>query len=128
MHLESYATQHRTNNNRCSSVCAEKIRLVARAIHGHLTITSFDVCDFAHYEASDASYSALAKLPSLESIGLSNSELRTRLEDESALSNPESLLRVPTLRIVRFDNFSFTLDLCQVAVNALHGRHGDHQP
>jgi hypothetical protein len=63
-------------------------------------------------------YSALATLPALKWIGLSNN-LR---QDESALAHPESLtelLRVPSLQSARFYKFDFTSALCQAAANAL---------
>jgi hypothetical protein len=101
---------------------AEESRSFARAIHGHPTITCFkDNSGVFPYEASDALYSALATLPALESVELSG-RLDTRPEDESALANPESLggvLRIPSLRSVSFDQFSFTPALCQATANAL---------
>jgi hypothetical protein len=100
---------------------AQESRSFARAIHGHPTITRFEGGEGIPYEASDALYSALATLPALESIQLSNHGLRTR-EDESALANPESLtelLRVPSLRSVCFEHFYFTRALCQATANAL---------
>jgi hypothetical protein len=68
------------------------------------------------HEASDTLYSALATLPALESVRLSNSR------NASALANPESLtelLRLPSLRSVAFDYFCFTPALCQATANAL---------
>jgi hypothetical protein len=73
-------------------------------------------------ESMDALYSALATLPALESIKLSNRGLHRRPEDESAIANHESLtelLRVPSLRSVWFDYLSFTPALCQATANAL---------
>jgi hypothetical protein len=101
---------------------AEEPRLFARAIHGHPTISSFDVGSFFPYESLDALYSALATLPALKWIGLSNLGEQITPEDESALAHPESLtelLRVPSLRTVRFYKFYFTSALCQAAANAL---------
>jgi hypothetical protein len=100
----------------------EEVQPFARAIRGHPTITSF--CDYGRfpYESLDTLFSTLTTLPTLESISLSNSELRTRTEDESTLAYPESLtelLRAPTLRSVCFHRFSFTPALCQAAANAL---------
>jgi hypothetical protein len=49
----------------------------------------------------DALYLALATLPALETMRLSNHGLETQPEAESALAHPKSLtelLRVPTLR------------------------------
>jgi hypothetical protein len=100
---------------------AEDARWFARAIHGHPTITRFEGGRLP-YESMDALYSALATLPALESVSLSNRGLPTRPEDESALANPESLtelLRVPSLRSVCFHSFSFTHALCQATANAL---------
>jgi hypothetical protein len=71
---------------------AENARSFARAISGHPTITCFESDTMFPYEASDALYSALATLPALESITLSNRQLNGRPEDESALTNPESLM------------------------------------
>jgi hypothetical protein len=101
----------------------EESRSFARAIHGHPTITSYEEGDIARYAASDALYSALATLPALESICLSNRGLRRRPEDESALTNPESLtelLRIPSLRYVCLDSLHFTLaPWCHAIANAL---------
>jgi hypothetical protein len=90
-------------------------RLFAQAIQGHPTISGFTQCFEGGrrfpYEASDALYSALATLPALESISLSNCRHDEQLEDESALANAESLtelLRSPCLRSVCFDDFNFT--------------------
>jgi hypothetical protein len=101
---------------------AENARSFARAIRGHPTITCFESDTMFPYEASDALYSALATLPALESITLSNRQLNARPEDESALANPESLmelLRVPSLRSVYFETFHFTSALCHATANAL---------
>jgi hypothetical protein len=101
---------------------AGDVRSFARVIRGHPTISSFEGgCRFP-YESSDVLYSALATLPALASISLSNSGHHTKLEDESALTNPESLtelLRVPSLWSVCFDKFSFTPALCRAMANAL---------
>jgi hypothetical protein len=102
---------------------AEDIRSFARAIHGHPTITSFGGGeDNFPEEDMDTLYAALATLPALESLILSNGGLHTLPEDESALANPESLtelLRVPSLRFVYFSRFYFTRALCQATANAL---------
>jgi hypothetical protein len=99
------------------------VQALARAIRGHPTITSFvDSRGMFPYESLDALYSALATLPALESIALSNRGLHAQPEDEYALAYPESLtelLRVPTLRSVHFHRFSFTRALCQATANAL---------
>jgi hypothetical protein len=99
---------------------AEESRLFARAIHGHPTTTSFVVDRNFPYESLDVLYSTLATLPALESIRLCRRQIRP--EDESALSHPESLtelLRVRSLRSVRFQSFDFTPALLQATVNAL---------
>jgi hypothetical protein len=96
---------------------AEDIRSFARAIHGHPTIIRFEGDEMFPHEYLGALYSALATLPALESVKLS-----TPAEFEITLANPESLselLRVPTLRCVCFDHFSFTCALCQATANAL---------
>jgi hypothetical protein len=82
---------------------AESARSFARAIRGQPTIVCFESDTMFSYEASDALYLALATLPALESITLSNRRLYERPEDESALTHPESLMelsRVPSLRSV----------------------------
>jgi hypothetical protein len=107
---------------------SEESRLFARAIHGHPTITSFEDGSASPgnfpYESLDALYSALATLPALESITLSTSERLARSDEESDLARPESLtelLRVPTLRSVCFEYFSFTPALFQATANAFIG-------
>jgi hypothetical protein len=62
-------------------------------------------------------YSALATLPALESIKFS-----VPPEDESTLATYESLtelLRVPSLRSVKFEGISFTPALCHAIAKAL---------
>jgi hypothetical protein len=74
------------------------------------------------YEVSDALYSALATLPALNSIKLSNDGLYTRLGDDITSANAESmteLLRVPSLRSVCFTEFYFAPAVCQATANAL---------
>jgi hypothetical protein len=96
--------------------------LLARAIHGHPMITSFEHDEHFPYECLDSLYSAVATLPALESISLCGCNQRTTPEDESALSHPESLtalLQVPSLQSVYFENFKFTPALCQATANAL---------
>jgi hypothetical protein len=71
-------------------------------IRGHPTITRFECVEDFPYAASGGLYSALAALPALKAITLTNDEWRTRPEDES-MANPESLtelLRIPSLRFV----------------------------
>jgi hypothetical protein len=97
-------------------------RSLARAIHGHPTITGFEAGDKFPYEALDALYSALATLPTLTSITLSYCGYHTRMEDESASAHHESLtklLRLSCLRSVCFASFFFTRALCQATSNAL---------
>jgi hypothetical protein len=50
----------------------EEVQALARAIRGHPTITSFDSWHNPHFTFSDALYLALATLPALELINLSN--------------------------------------------------------
>jgi hypothetical protein len=99
---------------------AEESGLFVRAIHGHPTITSFEVSRHFPHESLDALYYVLATLPALESIKLCRPQIRA--EDESALAHPESLtelLRVPSSRSVGFHCFDFTLALSQATANAL---------
>jgi hypothetical protein len=101
---------------------ADDIRSFIRAIHGHPTITRFKGGDIIPEEYMDALYSALATLPALESLIFSNTGRQVRPEDESTIANHESLtelLRVPSLRSIWFDYFSFTPTLCQATANAL---------
>jgi hypothetical protein len=99
---------------------AEESRSFARAIHGHPTITCFEDGGMFPYEASDALYSALATLPALESINLSNRGLRrTRPAFSVVFESLTELLRVPSLRSVCFDDFYFTGALCRATANAL---------
>jgi hypothetical protein len=96
----------------------EEVKAFARAIRGHPTITSFEDFGRFPYASLDIFYSALATLPSLESITLGTPELRQA--DESTLANPESLtelLRAPSLRSVCFVLY-FTPALCQATANA----------
>jgi hypothetical protein len=99
---------------------AGEVHALATVIHGHPTITSFESGIRGPYEPSDALYSALSTLPALESLVLSNRGLAARVEVESVLANPESLtelLRVPSLRSVRLDRFSFTPAVCQATAS-----------
>jgi hypothetical protein len=99
-----------------------EVKAFARAIHGHPTITSFTSCYNLRSEAMDSLYSALATLPALGLITLSNSRRQVQLDDESFLSHHEKLtevLRAPSLRSVCFDRFHFTSAFCQAAANAL---------
>jgi hypothetical protein len=103
---------------------AEESRLMARAIQGHPSICSFQGNSGVSYESMDTLLSVLATLPSLESITLSNRALEVRPENVSTLANADSLtklLRVPTLRSVDLEDFSFTPALFQATANALMG-------
>jgi hypothetical protein len=97
----------------------EEVQALARAIRGHPTITSFDSCFAFPYESTDSLYSALATLPALESVRLASSRRHARPEDESHHESLTEMLRVPSLRSVSFDCFSFTSALCQASANAL---------
>lgn len=97
---------------------AEEYRSFARTIHGLPNIKRFEGGEGFPYESLDALYSALATLPALKSVKLSASAP----EHDTNLANPErltELLRVPTLRGVCFEYFSFTRALCQAVANAL---------
>jgi hypothetical protein len=118
-HVRQRITLDLSRVQRCG---AEHCRSFARAIHGHPTITSFEGDEKFPYESLETLYSALATLPALESLRLSNHGLHTQLEDESALANPESLtelLRIPSLRSVCFEDFHFTGALCKATANGL---------
>jgi hypothetical protein len=111
---------HDEDEDNISAWRADDIRSFARAIHGHPTIIRFEGGEGFPYESVDALYAALATLPALESIRLGTQGVGQG--DETVLANPDSfteLLRVPTLRCVYFDHFSFTRALCQAAANAL---------
>jgi hypothetical protein len=98
----------------------EEVQPFARAIHGHPFITSLQDHGMFPYESLEALFSTLATLPALESVTLGAPVARQ--VDESTLAHPESLtdlLRVPTLRSVRFHRFSFTSALFQATANAL---------
>jgi hypothetical protein len=99
-----------------------ELQALARAIRGHPTITAFNTRHNVPYGSMDSLYSALATLPALESVRLSDRGLHTRPEAEFAYTNPESLtdlLRAPTLRSVSFLRFLFPRALCQATANAL---------
>jgi hypothetical protein len=98
----------------------EEVQPFARAICGHPTITGFDDSGMFPYESLETLISTLTTLPALESVTFGAPEVRQSYE--STLTNPESLtelLRVPTLRSVRFNNFSFTPALFRATANAL---------
>jgi hypothetical protein len=100
---------------------AEDIEGVARAIHGHPMISGF------HSQGGGLTFanlgpwcSALTTLPSLERVTFGLQEPET--EDQRGLLNVEpfkELLRTPTLRVVTFDGFYFTNELCHAIANAL---------
>jgi hypothetical protein len=99
----------------------EESKLFARAIHGHPSICRFEGGGIFSHESMDTLYSALATLPVLESMELSNRGLLAQPWDVSTLANTESLtelLRVPTLRSVKFYCFSFTPALFRATANA----------
>jgi hypothetical protein len=89
---------------------------LARVIRGHPTITRFEGGWDSSYESMDLLYSALATLPALESITLSNP--RGEGSTLAYLESLTELLRVPSLRSVRFNYFSFTPALCQAIESA----------
>jgi hypothetical protein len=98
----------------------EEVQSFARAICGHPTITGFTDSGKFPYKSLETLFSTLSTLPALESVSFGAPEVRQ--VDESTLAYPESLtelLRVPTLRFVRFKNFSFTPALFQAMANAL---------
>jgi hypothetical protein len=93
----------------------EEVQALARAIRGHPSITSFEDSGMFSYESLDTLCSALATLPALESVLFGVPERfgasEVRQVDGSTSAHTESLtelLRVPSLRFVRFRNFSFT--------------------
>jgi hypothetical protein len=97
----------------------EEMLPFVQAIHGHPTITGFEVgYGRFPYESMSMLYSTLATLPALESVELGALEP----DEGSTLANPETLtelLRVPTLLSVKFYCFYFTRALCQATANAL---------
>jgi hypothetical protein len=96
---------------------AEEVQMFAQTIRGHPHITSFEECG---NESSLELYSALTSLPALDTISLGS--LNVTQPHGSTLASHESLtelLRVPTLRAVRFYRFSFTPARCQATANAL---------
>jgi hypothetical protein len=99
---------------------AEEIQALARVIHGHPMISEFHFemgCTFANVGPW---CSALAALPSLDSVILGLRAPET--EDQRVMVNAEpltELLRAPALRSVTFYGFSFTNALCHASANAL---------
>jgi hypothetical protein len=98
----------------------EEVQPFARAICGHPYITSLQDIGIFPYASLDTLFATLTTLPALESVSFGASEVGQAAE--STLARPESLtelLRVPTLRFVRFKDFCFTRALCQATANAL---------
>jgi hypothetical protein len=98
----------------------EAIQGLARAIHGHPMISEF-VSDMRLNFANLGPWcSALATLPSLESLTLCLMERET--EDQRDWVNLEplkELLRAPALRFVRFHAFHFTDEICHAIARVL---------
>jgi hypothetical protein len=97
-----------------------EIQGLARAIHGHPMISGFS----SHMGFSYANLvpwcSALVTLPSLENVIFCFKEPET--EDQRDLVNLEplkELLRAPALRVVGFNPFYFTNELCHVVARVL---------
>jgi hypothetical protein len=98
----------------------EEVQPFARAIRGHPSVIGLHDEGRFPYESLDILFSTLTTLPALESVSFGAPKVRQ--VDESTLAYPESLtelLRVPTLRSVRFKNFSFTPALFKATANAL---------
>jgi hypothetical protein len=98
----------------------DEIQGLARAINGHPMISEFS----SHMPFSYANLGpwciALATLPSLERITFDLQEPQT--EDQRDLVNFQpltELLRAPALRVVAFDDFYITSELCHAMANAL---------
>jgi hypothetical protein len=98
-----------------------EMQALARAIsRGKPAITSFNSHFAFPPQSLDELYSALATLPSLESVWIGTTE--PEQQDVSALDNPEimtELLRAASLRSVYFHHFHFDHALCQATANAL---------
>jgi hypothetical protein len=98
----------------------EDIQGLARAIHGHPMISEFDSAIPFTFANLGPWCSALATLPSLERAVFGLQEPET--EDQQVLINVEplkELLRTHALRLVEFNGFYFTNELCQATANAL---------
>jgi hypothetical protein len=96
----------------------EEVQIFAQTIRGHPNITSFADCG---NEFSFELYSTMRTLPALESMSPGSLDFLTQVHG-STLANHESLtelLRVPSLRSVRFHRFSFAPARCQATANAL---------
>jgi hypothetical protein len=99
----------------------EEIQGLARAIHGHPMISEFD-CRTGKFTFENVGHwcSTLAALPRIHCVVLGLREPET--EEQRVLLNLEplkELLRTPTLRLVRFEGFYFTNELCHATANAL---------
>jgi hypothetical protein len=98
----------------------EDIQGLARVIHGNPMISKFSSDMRFTFANLGPRCSALATLPSLESVVFGLQEPET--EDQRASLNLEpfkELLRTPALRFVTFDRFYFTNELCHATANAL---------
>jgi hypothetical protein len=99
----------------------EDIQGLARAIHGHPLISEFIFRLGFTFANMGPWCTALATLPSLESVIFALQEPET--DDQRVLvTNLEplkELLRTPALRFVRFEDFIFTNELCHATANAL---------
>jgi hypothetical protein len=100
----------------------EDVQALGRAICGHPSITSFDSGRSIPHKFMDSLFSALATVSSLKSINISYRSPYERVDNESALVNPESLtrlLRSPSLRSACFEGFYFKHALCRALANVL---------
>jgi hypothetical protein len=104
----------------CYQPQGEEIRGLARAIHGHAMISEFSSTVGFTFANLGSWCSALATLPSLESVTLGLREPTS--EDQRVLVNSKpltELLRAPALRFVAFYGFCFTNALCHATAIAL---------
>jgi hypothetical protein len=94
---------------------------LCRVIHGHPMISGFISKGGGLTFANLGSWCCtLVSLPSLEILSIGLVEPET--EDQRVLLNVEpltELLRSPALRVVKFDRFYFTHELCRATANAL---------
>jgi hypothetical protein len=99
----------------------EDIQGFAEAIHGHPLISEFIFRLGFTYANMGPWCTALATLPSLESVVFSLQERAT--DDQrglvASLESLKVLLRTPALRFVRFEDFNFTSELCHATANVL---------
>jgi hypothetical protein len=102
----------------------EKIQGLARAIHSHPMISAFSTQGEGFTFASLGAWcSLLTTLPSLERVYMKLQE--PQRGDQRVLLNLEpfkELLRTPALRVVKFDGFYFTNELCHATADALEER------